>query len=242
MKPCPPSRIRLSAFTLIELLTVIAIIAILMGLLFPAITIVKDSANKVKARTDLVNTVASVKQYFAEYGKYPVSGATAASSTNPADLAFGDPSKSGSSLTVSSNNLLFDVLRNYPNGNRPASGATPGDGNPRQIVFFEGKTGTSTANGVKGGFATTSNTTNGGVLGAMYDPWGTQYTIEIDANYDNFIVVPYNDFQSSTTPPGLNYGCVGWSLGKDLQLGTKGDGYFRNQTTGQPSDDVITWQ
>src|SRR5438552_3035429 len=60
-----------AAFTLVELLTVIAIIAILMGLLFPAIGIVKEQARKVQAKTDITNIVAAVKQYYTEYGKYP---------------------------------------------------------------------------------------------------------------------------------------------------------------------------
>ena len=152
-----PARFRASAFTLIELLTVIAIIAILMGLLFPALSIVRDQANKVRARTDLMGTVAAVKQYNTEYGKYPLTGANL---TTPADVTFGDAA-SGAAGTVVSNEKLYDMLRNYPNGNRPAAGATPGDGNPRQIVFFEGKTGTGTSANPRSGFATSANLRDG---------------------------------------------------------------------------------
>ena len=49
------------AFTLIELLTVIAIIAILMGLLFPAVNAVKENAKKVQAKNDVTQIVAAVK-------------------------------------------------------------------------------------------------------------------------------------------------------------------------------------
>ena len=227
-----PARLRASAFTLIELLTVIAIIAILMGLLFPALSIVRDQANKVRARTDLMGTVAAVKQYNTEYGKYPLTGANI---TTPADVTFGDAA-SGAAGTIVSNEKLYDVLRNYPNGNRPKAGDTPGDGNPRQIVFFEGKTGTATSANPRSGFATTANVGTG-TIGAFYDPWGNQYAIMIDGDYDNSLKVPYTDFSGT----GLNYGAVGWSVGKDGKLGTKGDNAFKS-TTGTASDDIITWQ
>ena len=51
------------------------------------------------------------------------------------------------------------------------------------------------------------------------------------------LTVPYTDF--SKTP--LNYGAVGWSVGKDGKLGNKGDNTFKS-TTGTASDDIITWQ
>jgi len=240
MKFRPPLRNRASAFTLIELLTVIAIIAILMGLLFPALSIVKDQANKVKAKTDLVNTVAAVKQYNTEYGKYPA--APSITSGQPGDYAFGDPNAyaltvtdtSGGTGATQSNEQLYNVLRNYPGMTRP----TP-DLNPRQIVFFEGRTGTTTAANPRGGFATS---TTGGTNGAFYDPWGNQYYIIIDGGYDNLLNVPYNDYKSNPLPQSV----VGFSLGKDGLLGKKtgnaGDGYFKNSSTGVMSDDVITWQ
>lgn len=101
------------AFTLIELLTVIAIIAVLMGLLFPAVNSVKVAAQKTQAKNDVTQIVTAVKAYFTEYGKYPTNDTT--------DKAYAD-------------NTIIDVLRNYPNsgGSRPSP-----DLNPRQIVFFE---------------------------------------------------------------------------------------------------------
>ena len=58
-------------FTLVELLTVIAIIAVLMGLLFPTINAVKESARKAQAKNDVTQLVTAVKAYYTEYGKYP---------------------------------------------------------------------------------------------------------------------------------------------------------------------------
>ena len=232
-----PLRFRHSAFTLVELLTVIAIIAILMGLLFPALQIVKDQANKVKAKTDVINTVAAVKQYYTEYGKYPLTGQT----TTPAtDIVFGDSTSVGAAGTAVPNNNLYDILRNYPNGSRPSP-----DGNPRQIVFFEGKNGIGTSGMPRSGFAGT--TTGGtGVLGCYYDPWGAQYAISVDGNYDNWVPVPYSDFPAPSGsgvsyPSAANVGCAAWSIGKDATVGSvTGGAYYKNN--GTPSDDVISWQ
>ena len=97
------------AFTLIELLVVIMIVAVLMGLAFPAFQKVQESAKKTQAKNDLVQIVTAVNAYQTEYGKYPLpSGA------------------SGDTYTYApNNNELFDSLR-----------GTGGD-NPRKIPFME---------------------------------------------------------------------------------------------------------
>ena len=59
------------AFTLIELLVVISIIAILIGLLFPAFKGVQDQAKKVQTKNDLTQIVTAVTAFYTEYGQYP---------------------------------------------------------------------------------------------------------------------------------------------------------------------------
>lgn len=61
-----------TAFTLVELLTVIAIIAVLMGILFPTINSAIEAAKKSQAKNDALQIVNAVKAYYTEYGKYPV--------------------------------------------------------------------------------------------------------------------------------------------------------------------------
>lgn len=71
--------------------------------------------------------------------------------------------------------------------------------------------------------------------GNYFDPWGSQYGIAMDADYDNEINPnPYGNSGAGPTP--LRQGAIGWSLGKDKKKGTNGDGIFKN------SDDVISWQ
>ena len=58
-----------AAFTLIELLTVIAIISILMAMLFPMISSAKESARRSKARQDCLSIVHAVETYATEYSQ-----------------------------------------------------------------------------------------------------------------------------------------------------------------------------
>ena len=62
-----------AAFTLIELLVVITIIAILMGLLFPAFKGVQDQAKRTQAKNDVTQIVTAVNAFYTEYGQYPAS-------------------------------------------------------------------------------------------------------------------------------------------------------------------------
>ena len=63
---------RAGGFTLIELLIVIGIIAILIGLLFPAFKGVQDQARRTQAKNDLTQIVTAVNAFYTEYGKYPI--------------------------------------------------------------------------------------------------------------------------------------------------------------------------
>jgi prepilin-type N-terminal cleavage/methylation domain-containing protein len=59
------------AFTLIELLTVIAIIGILAGIIIPTVGSVKTSANKSKTKVQFSQWAASVELFKQDYGFYP---------------------------------------------------------------------------------------------------------------------------------------------------------------------------
>src|SRR5271156_1405291 len=60
------------AFTLIELLAVIGIIALLVALLFPAIKSALIKAEVVRAQSGISNLSTALKAYYTEYGKWPV--------------------------------------------------------------------------------------------------------------------------------------------------------------------------
>ena len=216
----PPSR-HTRAFTLIELLVVIAIIAILVGLLFPAFKAVQNQARQTQAKNDLTQIVNAVNAFYTDYGKYPISGTV--------DVTFGP----GGSPTT--NQTLFTELR----GCTAVTGSCPAIAsiNTRQIVFIsppDVKNSTSPRSGIG---------TAAGNLGQYFDPWGTNYVIRIDGDYDNRVANPYGaQTVGGAGSDPIASGVVAWSRGSDQTLGTNGDNVYRNPTTGAQSDDVISWQ
>jgi prepilin-type N-terminal cleavage/methylation domain-containing protein len=203
-------------FTLIELLVVIAIIAILVGLLLPAFKAVQNQARQVQAKNDLTQIVNAVNAYYTEYGKYPISGT--------AEVTIGP---GGSPAT---NETFFTELRACPN---PATGSCPAPAslNTRQIVFIsppDVKNSASPRSGI--GIATANK-------GQYFDPWGTNYVIRVDGDYNNQVANPY----TADTGAGagtLNQGVIAWSAGSD----GKSPGFNSGTTTFSASDDVISWQ
>jgi len=97
--------------------------------------------------------------------------------------------------------------------------------NTRQIVFVsppDSKDQSNPRSGIK-------TTTSG-----YYDPWGSEYAVAMDADYDNQITPnPYGNNNGAGASP-LRQGVISWSLGKDVTLGKSGK--FTD------SDDVISWQ
>ena len=201
------------AFTLIELLVVIAIIAVLIGLLFPAFRAVQDQARRTQAKNDLTQIVTAVNAYYTDYGRYPIAGTT--------DTTLGPGG------TPATNETLFTELR----GCTAAAGSCPAAAtlNTRQIVFIsppDVKDATNPRSGIG---------TAAGNLGRYFDPWGTNYAVRIDGDYNNQAANPYTA-NAGANP--LQLGVIAWSLGKD-QLGGVGSA---DKNAGTAADDVISWQ
>ncbi len=221
------SRSRSAAFTLIELLTVITIIAILMAMLFPMIGQAKESARQRKADGDLRIIVQATQQYNVEYGQFPQINPNPSTTAATTDDACGDKA---AQMQLDNCNL-FNILRDFDK--------TPNDGhkqNPRKVQFLEGKP-VSTPSNPRDGFLDNPSA-GAGVLGAWYDPWGSQYNVVIDTNADNVLDLTkfYNDFKADQAPH-ISVGA--FSLGKDKMLGTKGDKTYKKDT--EPSDDRLSW-
>ncbi len=105
----PSSRRDRRGFTLIELLVVIMIIAVLLGLLFPAISFVQSIAKKNKARSLLASIQGALNLYKDSQGTYPdvIYDATGAHYpvTSPFDIATENPYARDAAKT------LIDALR-----------------------------------------------------------------------------------------------------------------------------------
>jgi prepilin-type N-terminal cleavage/methylation domain-containing protein len=218
MRRSPPA-----AFTLIELLVVIAIIVILIGLLFPAFKAVQNQARNTQAKNDLTQIVNAVNAFYTDYGKYPFT-ATGSDSCyawnvfNPTFNPF--------------NAALFNELRACTAAGSTCSAAATV--NTRQIVYISPPIVKDPTN-PKSGIESTGG--NAAFVGSFYDPWGSQYNIEIDGSYDNAVRNPYVALGGSGAGPDpVGQGVIGWSNGPDLQVGTNSNNIYTN------SDDVISWQ
>jgi prepilin-type N-terminal cleavage/methylation domain-containing protein len=213
------------AFTLIELLVVIAIIAILVGLLFPAFKAVQNQARSTQAKNDLTQIVNAVNAFYTDYGKYPLR-------TTGTDSCFGWQVFNPTFNPF--NSALFDELRACT-----AAGATcgsPATVNTRQIVYISPPIVKDPTN-PKSGIESTGG--NAAFVGNFYDPWGSQYNIEIDGVYNNNVPNPYVALGGSGAGPNpVGQGVIAFSVGPDTLVGGPGS----NQNIYTNSDDVISWQ
>jgi prepilin-type N-terminal cleavage/methylation domain-containing protein len=256
-----------SGFTLIELLVVITIIAILAGLLLPVVNSVMNNAHKTEAKSTEMQIVSAVKNYYAEYGQYPV-----VAQSPSVDVTFDNTSTTagGGSATglYGHNVILFNVLRAINN----VSGALTGTAasyvalNSRQIVYFESKDVKTVSHAVSGFIPAGATGVKGNaknthvvpVVGDLVDPWGNLYYVRIDANYSGMVENPYQpgttDSGSSISYPAatdpstitdyttiIRTDVIAWSPGIDGYEGTNTNGTY---TLALPptSDDVVSWQ
>jgi prepilin-type N-terminal cleavage/methylation domain-containing protein len=207
------------AFTLIELLVVIAIIAILVGLLFPAFKAVQNQARQTQAKNDLTQIVNAVNAFYTDYGRYPLPGAP---TSPPPDYYTYGP---GGDQT--NNQALLTELRGCTGniGSCPAAASI----NTRQIVFISPPDVKNSASPRSGIGTATAN------KGQYFDPWGFNYVIRIDGDYNNQVANPYTA-NAGANP--LSIGVIALSLGAD-QSGGVGSA---DKNAGTGSDDVISWQ
>jgi prepilin-type N-terminal cleavage/methylation domain-containing protein len=209
------------AFTLIELLVVIAIIAILIGLLFPAFKAVQNQARQTQAKNDLTQIVNAVNAFYTEYGKYPLPGVPVG--TPPDYYTYGPGGDQ------SNNEMLFRELRGCTGATGSCLNAATL--NTRQIVFIS-PPDVKVAATPRSGIGTTTST------GQYFDPWGMNYVIRIDSDYNNQVANPYTANAGAT--PNLQIGVIAWSVGLDGSGPPTVPGGDKN--TGVFADDVISWQ
>ncbi len=222
------------AFTLIELLTVIAIITILMGLLFPAIAAAKEQARRTAAGNTVRNIVNACKGYQTDYGKFPPVPTALVGDVNTGGYyAYGDTTTGGCKL---GNDNLFDILRSISRGVNVGYAM-----NKRQQKYFEmGKA--KDPKSPRDGFIDGNEFTTG-TQGQLMDPWGTQYSIVLDAADTGTIDMSQFFTDLSGAQNVLRVSAAVFSMGKDGKRGGKGyQNQYRKSNSGEAPDDIVSWQ
>lgn len=162
------------AFTLMEMLVVVALIGILVGLMVPVIQKGLQSAKRNQARNDLRDIRAAVHAYYQEYGKLPIPD----DQQNCGDAAEYNPEEDAS-------RWIMVVLGGNPDANwqgNPEPGPIVQRHNPKGMTFLSGLTNTLT--------------------GHFEDPWGIQYALKLDCNY-NGRVEYYSGGQTEENIPDI---------------------------------------
>ncbi len=186
---------RCRPFTLIELLMVIAIIAVLMGMLLPTIKGIMEKAKRTQAISQIKALETAIKMYETTYGYLPWYDDGDTGTAGVQDYALGDTD--------------YQVLIGYlQNSSADADGDGNPDDNPRGIRMLE-----------------VDNDQGLGNYEDPWNDWRDanqdkeddnttdfRYRIKFDTNYDGEVAV---SFTSGSADDETVYGSVAiWSLGK----------------------------
>jgi len=233
------------AFTLVELLTVIAIIGILSAMLLAVFSSVTNSAKSAKAKMEMSSLVTAIQGYDGAYGRYPVSPAV----QNLANAAKSDFTYGGSLLAAYATDIgpgnyttdnseviaiLMD-LTNYPGGGWTVN--TNHQSNPLRTIYLN---------------AHMSGDTNSPGVGmdlVYRDPWGNPYIITMDLNFNEVCedafyksaIVSAGGLNGLILQPDGNYAYLGtvmvWSAGPNKTIDPDDPA-----TDHENHDNVLSWK
>ncbi len=200
---CHMSRVpsHVSAFTIVELLTVIAIIAILAAILLPALAAAKIQAQKKQAMLQMQDIATQIQNYDSAYSRMPVSSAAQSGALmNGGSFTYGTNGVGNASfnllnpptVTVNTNNSeVIAVLMDITNTTVTTVNMNH-QKNPQQTVFLNAKT------------VSNPNLPGVGPDLVYRDPWKNPYIITIDVNDDHQCKDAFYSLSAVSGPGGAN--------------------------------------
>ena len=171
------------SFTLVEILVVIGVIAILMGILFPTLGVIRSKANHRQSQTEAKNIRLAVKSFNNDYQYMPDTttgndvvyyGSKAKGTNTASNEKCSDIFKEDDTLQQDYIDLFSTLCYQKPTGAVSPTGDSDKpvrDLNPRKIKFLE-------------------PTKKYAKEGGYRDPWGRPYVIYLDTNRDGQISLP----------------------------------------------------
>ena len=175
-------------FTLVELLTVIAVIAILAGIAIPVVVGMQSKGKETAARADMSSIKMAITQFKADYSIFPV----APSSSDTLLRAKFKSDDSGTKYKDDDNDNMIEELttiQTSPSGGSPAA-KTSFTYNTKKRKYLDAP-------------AKPVTPIAGGSAGFMkLDPWGRRYNIALDTNYDKKLVLTTDFLPTAETIVG----------------------------------------
>lgn len=225
---------RITAFTLVEMLVVIAIIAILASILIPVIARSKTKAKVATTRVQMAEIDLAIKSYKSDYERYPMPIGQSINSFG--DVTFGEGFKAH-------NNVLMAILFSEDTASHPLlKGVNDSNRrNPKKNKYLDAK---------ESGESSSVKPALPGVSREMryHDPFGNDYNISMDKNGDGHCADEfYSDLNNGALlglkplpKPGVGLGYKGgvmiWTNGPDMERVKK-----QGVSDGVNADNVVNW-
>ncbi len=166
-------------FTLVELLTVIAVIAILAGIAVPVVVGMQSKGRETSARADMNAIKLALTQFKADYSIFPITGTSSTDTLYHA--GFSAPNTTNGDQAIDT--LISHLTLIQP---KPGTNNAPQDYssslNKKKRKYLD-----APAKPVEALFKVGDDNPQVGFM--KLDPWGRRYNIALDTNYDKKLVL-----------------------------------------------------